>query len=126
MSNIIVDDGGVGGGAVDLLPGCRGFISNKKPISTGTKQNYGSLKSQCYFMLAEYVNAGKIWVRPTANKDTIIEELEQVKKDKEETDDKLRVLKKDKVKEILGRSPDYSDAMMMRIWFEIGAKDYFA
>lgn len=126
MSRIIVDDGGVGGGVVDMLNGCKPFVANKKPVVTSRRENFANLKSQLYFMLAEYVNGGKIWMRTEKDKDLIIEEFEQIKKDKEETDDKLRVIKKEKVKEILGRSPDYSDAIMMRIWFEIGEKDYFS
>ena len=125
MSHIVIDDGGVGGGLVDMMDGCRPFIANKKPISTTSRQNYGNLKSQLYFTLAEYINAGKIWVQPTGDRDTIIEELEQVKKDKEVTDEKLRVVKKETVKEMLGRSPDYSDCMSFRLIFEIDRMDYF-
>jgi len=126
MSQIIVDDDGVGGGVVDLLPGCKGFTANKKPVAVGARQNFANLKSQCYFMLADYVNASKIWIKPEKDQDLITEELEQVKKDKEETDDKLRVIKKELVKEMLGRSPDHGDTLMMRMWFEIAIKDYFA
>ncbi len=39
--------------------------------------------------------------------------------------DSEHILKKEYIKELLGRSPDYSDAMMMRLWYEIGMKDYF-
>jgi hypothetical protein len=40
-------------------------------------------------------------------------------------DGKKEVLPKDKVKEVLGRSPDHSDAIMMRAWFEFrGAKPF--
>ena len=126
MSHIVIDDGGVGGGLVDMMDGCRPFIANKKPIATNSRQNYGNLKSQLYFTLAEYINAGKIWVQPTGDRDTIIEELEQVKKDKEVTDEKLRVVKKETVKEMLGRSPDYSDCMSFRMLFEIDRMDYFS
>ena len=126
MSHIVIDDGGVGGGLVDMLPGCKPFVANKKPINTGSRQNYANLKSQLYFTLAEYINAGRIWVQPTENRDTIIEELEQVKKDKEVTDEKLRVVKKETVKEMLGRSPDYSDCMSFRLLFELDNMDYFA
>jgi len=126
MSNIIIDDGGVGGGLVDMLPGCRPFVANKKPINTGSRQNYFNLKSQLYFTLAQYVNDGRIWIQPGENRDTIIEELEQVKKDKEVTDDKLRVVKKDDTKEVLGRSPDYADCLSFRMWFELETLDYFA
>ena len=126
QSHIIIDDGGVGGGLVDMLPGCKPFIANRKPIVTDRRQNYANLKSQLYFTLAEYVTANRIWIKPQENRDTIIEELEQVKKDKEETDDKLRVIKKETVKEMLGRSPDYSDCLSFRLWFEIEKVDYFA
>jgi hypothetical protein len=125
MSQIIIDDGGVGGGVVDMLPGCKPFIANKKPLPLKHRQNYANMKSQLYFTLAEYINDGKIWVCVEKDRDTIIEELEQIKKDKDETDEKLRVVKKELVKEILGRSPDYSDAMMMRMFFELEAVDYF-
>lgn len=126
MSHIVCDDGGVGGGLVDLLPGCIPFVANKKPINTDRRQNYANLKSQLYFTLAEYINDGKLWVKPEENRDTIIEELEQVKKDKEITDEKLRVTKKEEVKEMLGRSPDYSDCMSFRMWFELDVVDYFS
>ena len=125
QSHIIIDDGGVGGGLVDMLPGCKPFVANRKPIVTNRRQNYANLKSQLYFTLAEYVNDGKIWIQPDRERETIIEELEQVKKDKEETDDKLRIIKKEVVKETLGRSPDYSDCLSFRMWFEIEKVDYF-
>jgi hypothetical protein len=37
-----------------------------------------------------------------------------------DSDKKKGVLSKEKVKEIIGRSPDFSDTMMMREWFELG------
>jgi len=113
-SNIVIDDDGVGGGVVDMLSGCIPFTANKKPVSTG--KNYANLKSQCYFILAEKVNKGEIFIQVDDYSSQIIEELEQVKKDKEETDDKLRVVKKDHVKDMIGRSPDFSDAIMMRMY----------
>lgn len=125
MSNVIVDSDGVGGGLADMLTGCRSFTANKKAVSVGSRQNFANIKSQLYFMLADFVNEGKIWIVKEDYRDKITEELEQVKREKELTDDKLRVVKKEYVKDMLGRSPDFSDAMMMRLWFEIGEKDYF-
>ena len=109
-----------------MLNGCKSFTANKKAVSTGSRQNFANIKSQLYFMLADLVNDGQIWVIPEVNRDKITEELEQVKREKELTDDKLRVVKKEYVKDMLGRSPDFSDAMMMRLWFDIGEADYFA
>jgi hypothetical protein len=118
-SDIVVDDDGVGGGLVDMLPGCQPFVANRKPVFTNAKQNYANLKSQCYFVLAEKINAGEIFIEPDKYKNEITEELEQIKKDKEETDQKLAVVKKDHVKDVLGRSPDFSDAIMMRMYLSL-------
>lgn len=126
MSNIYLDESGVGGGVLDMLSGAKGFQANKKPISTGSRQNYRNLKAQCMFTLAEYINQGKIWIRPIDYKDEIIEELEQLKKSKELTDDKLDVIKKDEQKEMLGRSPDFLDALSIKMMPELDVTDYFS
>ena len=68
--------------------------------------------------MAERINKGEIYLTSKENEDEIIEELEQVKRDNVDKDGKLSILPKDKVKEILGRSPDFSDALMMRMYFE--------
>lgn len=120
-SNIIVDEDGVGGGVVDILQ-CEGFVNNSTPLEIdGVKQNYNNLKSQCYFLLAQKINAGEIYVKTDdiEVKNSLIQELEQVKRKDMDKDGKLAVLSKDIVKEKIGRSPDYSDAMMMRMYFEI-------
>jgi len=124
-SNIIVDEDGVGGGVVDMLR-CKGFVSNKSPIKRGNgDHNYNNLKSQCYFMLAKFVNERRIWVQTDNNniKDELMQELEVVKKDNLYKDGKNAVLKKEVVKDMIGRSPDYSDALMMRMWFELGRNE---
>lgn len=121
LSNIICDDDGVGGGVVDIL-GCEGFVNNSSPLpnkETKEPENYNHLKSQCYFKLAEMVNKNEIWIRNDLYRDVIIQELEQVKQHNMDKDGKKQVVPKDKVKELLGRSPDYSDMLMMRMWFEL-------
>jgi hypothetical protein len=124
-SNIIVDEDGVGGGVVDMLR-CKGFVSNKSPIKRGNGDfNYNNIKSQCYFMLAKFVNERRIWVQTDNNniKDELMQELEVVKKDNLYKDGKNAVLKKEVVKDMIGRSPDYSDALMMRMYFELGRNE---
>jgi phage terminase large subunit len=49
----------------------------------------------------------------------IIQELEYVKQWNMDKDGKRQVMPKDKVKEFIGRSPDFSDTLMMREWFEL-------
>jgi len=114
-SQIICDEDGVGGGVVDY--GFKGFVNNSKAL-TG---NYINLKSECYYKLAELMNQAGVWVMSedvTIRKE-LTEELEWVQRHNADKDGKLAVLPKDKVKEHLGRSPDISDALMMRMWFEL-------
>lgn len=121
--NIVIDEDGIGGGVVDHLPGCRGFVNGSKPLeptSGPNTSNYANLKSQCYFLLADYVNNLKIGITkdidPTAKK-LIIEDLEQIKKHDADKDRKLQVTPKEDIKKNLGRSPDFGDALMMRMLF---------
>ncbi len=118
VSRIIADEDGVGGGVVDILH-CKGFVNNSRPLRD---ENYVNLKSQCYYRLAERINKDGLFIKcdNVTMKDNIIQELEQVKQHNMDKDGKKAVLPKDKVKEMIGRSPDFSDALMMREWFDIG------
>jgi hypothetical protein len=117
LGNIIVDDDGIGGGVRDILR-CKPFVNNGKVINN---ENYQNLKTQCYYKLAEYINANKIYIQTnnTNIKEELTKELEQVRRDKIDKDTKLAILPKEKVKQIIGRSPDYSDALMMRMYYEL-------
>lgn len=124
QSNIIVDDDGVGGGVTDILD-CNGFVNNSAPLDnpeTREKENFNNLKSQCYFKLAELVNKNQIYIVPGEYNDLITQELEQVKQYNMDKDGKKQIVPKDKVKELLGRSPDFADMIMMRMWFILRIK----
>lgn len=116
-SHIIVDEDGVGGGVKDGISGCKGFVNGSKALKN---ENFQNLKTQCFFKLAELVNEGKVAVKDKAHKQTIIEELEVIKRDKIDKDtQKLSIIPKDTIKTLLGRSPDIADALMMRMWYEV-------
>ena len=117
LRNIIVDEDGVGGGVKDYLR-CTGFVNNARPLK---KENYQNLKTQCYYKLADLINKAQIGIECTdVNvKNNIIEELEQVRMKDADKDNKLQMIPKDTVKAIIGRSPDYSDALAMRCYYEI-------
>tara|TARA_Y100001973_G_scaffold104411_1_gene174270 strand:- start:479 stop:1789 length:1311 start_codon:yes stop_codon:yes gene_type:complete len=117
LRNIIVDEDGVGGGVVDILR-CRGFVNNSKALKG---ENYQNLKTQCYYKLSEMINTGQIGIstKDISIKRDIIEELEQVRSKDMDKDNKLQIIPKDKVKDMIGRSPDYSDAMAMRMYYVI-------
>jgi phage terminase large subunit len=124
LSNVICDEDGVGGGVVDVL-GCTGFINNSRPMEVDNQVvQYQNLKTQCYYKLAEVIQSNNLYIQSEdANvNDEITKELEQVKRDKIDSDGKLQLMSKDKVKQAIGRSPDYSDALMMRMYFEFKPK----
>lgn len=128
-SSILIDEDGVGGGSVDILK-CKGFVNNSialPGVEPNIDQkghikpdNFVNLKSQCYFKLADRINSGDLYIECEESlKQVVIEELEQVKQYNMDKDGKKAVMPKDKVKEVLGRSPDFSDTLMMREWFDL-------
>lgn len=121
-ANVVFDADGIGGGVTGHIPGAKSFVNGAKQMRyKGKEENYINLKTQCYFHLAEQINAGACyWAceMPEGAKDNLIEELEQVKRDTV-TDGKLRLVSKEQVKKVIGRSPDLSDALMMRVFFEL-------
>ena len=86
-------------------------------------RSYDNLKSQCYFKLAELINDNKIYINSDGSqKQKIIEELEQVKQKAVDNDGSKGIISKDKVKAAIGRSPDFSDCLAMRMIFEYTPK----
>lgn len=130
FSQIIIDEDGIGGGVLDLVRGAKGFMGNSVPFPIwDTRQfkfvpaNYQNLRNQCYFTLAEYINNHKIAIKDESIKDILREDLSVIKQKNIDTDGKLSIISKDDMKEIIGRSPDVSDMMMMRMYFEFKKPD---
>jgi Terminase large subunit, T4likevirus-type, N-terminal len=140
-SQIAVDAIGVGAGVASslLLDGIIGYKSSYGAIRTDedptklpnvhyTKEakltsDYLNLRSQCVFTLAELVNNHKIAIRigDLRAKEEIIEEL-ALCQDASKGDGKRMATPKDDIKALLGRSPDKSDTLLMRMYFEIRGK----
>ena len=113
-SEIVFDNDGIGGFAGMNFPGAYSFNNGSSPLN---RENYQNVKSQCYFKLAEVVNKNEMYF-PIEDDDIqqrVTEELEQVKRKDIDKDGKLAVVAKEQVKAVIGRSPDFSDAMMMRM-----------
>lgn len=116
-SNTIADEDGVGGGVVDYLQ-CKGFVNNSRAKNG---ENYDNLKSQCSIKMAEKINNKEVVEAcddQRVMQDTT-EEMEQVKIKDVDKDGKLAIISKDKVKELIGRSPDDWDSIMMRYFFHL-------
>ena len=115
LSNVIVDEDGIGGGVVDSL-GCTGFVNGSRP----NNPNYTNLKSECGYKLSEQISS--IWINcdlEQKNIDYIQQELGQLKTYDADKDGKLKILPKEKIKESIGRSPDFLDCFIMRMLPEV-------
>lgn len=123
-SRVIYDSDGVGAFVGGFVKGAQAFVNNaapeKKDTNPNTKpENYQNLKTQCYYKLADVINERGIYlaaVTDSAEQHYVTEELEQVRSVDPENDQKLRIQPKKITKQNIGRSPDFSDMMMMRMW----------
>ena len=123
-SHAIADEDGIGGGVVDTVRGIKGFIANRAPFPnrlTGKPDNYKNLKTQCAYLLADFVNDRKIRIEcdDPVLQQRIIEELSTIKRKDPDKEGKLEIEPKEKQKEMLGHSPDIADMLIMRMYFEL-------
>ncbi len=122
-SNTIADEDGVGGGVIDFL-NCKGFVNGSRALND---ENYNNLKSQCGYKMAQKIvnrEVGEICDNAEV-KSITSEEMEQVKQKDIDKDGKVALIGKDIVKQMIGRSPDEWDSIMMRYYFELAHQVFF-
>ena len=122
-SNTICDEDWVWWWVVDQLL-CKGFVNNSSPIVNEENRwirNYKNLKDQCYFELLPFVLSNKIKLIVNSDdvKECIIEELDVIKQKNPDKEWKLQISTKEEIKRLIWRSPDFADAIAMRMWFEL-------
>lgn len=121
LTNILVDEDGIGGGVKDNLH-CRGFINNSRPRN----KQYNNLKSECGYRLSEL--ASTIWIDipvTLTERETIEQELGMLKTYQTDKDGKLQILPKNKIKDVIGRSPDWLDTFIMRMDYQVTGKGVY-
>lgn len=120
-SRCLADEDGVGGGVVD---NCKivGFRNNAKPINP----TYHKIKDECGYRLAERIQDIYFSANVSDEDKTKIEqELAQLKTYESDKDGKLRILPKEKIKQNIGRSPDWLDVFTMRMYYDIANVNTF-
>ncbi len=123
VNKIAYDSDGVGKYLMQYLKNAKPIINNGKPYKG---ENYKNLKTQLYFKLCELIREGKIKILDSKFRREIEEELISIKhKPKDTSDGKIEMNSKAEVKRIIGRSPDYSDAMAYRMLFELTNKGVY-
>ena len=144
---VIIDQDGVGGKVVKL-GGYKGFSGNDTPMedpSIRKKENYKNLKTQFYYRFAERVNNEEVAL-PISNENVVIDhqfgvkiklkgkildvrdlikqDLRAIKAKDRDSEGKKQINSKEEQKTSLrGRSPDFSDGMMLRVYFEFNSGD---
>ena len=121
---VVVDEDGVGGGVVDHI-GCLGFLNNGQPYpdpSSNEKENYRNAQAQCIYKLADHINNHDVVIPrdliSREEEEQITRECEQLQSWNVDSDGKLEAKPKAEIKEDIGRSPDWRDAMFMRCVFD--------
>lgn len=123
-SHTVVDSDGLGAYLESYLQHIKTFHGGGRPVDA---KEYTNLKSECAYKLAELVNKRAIKIICSRQQQQLIaEELGVLKRGKPDNDEmKKHIIKKETMKELLsGRSPDYLDMLLMRMYFEIKRPAY--
>ncbi len=127
--HVLVDADGVGGGVFDLVPGIVGFNGGAAPFGVvGEKENrerYENLKTQCLYHLADKARQRQVAVsEPSiATREQLANDLQQFKRRDPDKEGKLKAVKKEDIKQALGRSPDVGDTFLMRSYFDLRLRE---
>lgn len=134
--NVMLDGVGLGDSIADRgrLKGCTVFKGSFAPVKTDkdiskaidtgihnlkpTKSDFLNLRAQTYFALANAISARRIKVHCT------VEQAENIKRELNATVElegkgKTQLIPKEDVKRIVGHSPDLSDVLAMRMYYDI-------
>jgi len=124
-ANIAYDSDGVGGFIEGFIKGAYPFKNNRRAFM---HENYENLKAQMYYKMGDRISRMGYYVLPEVRNKRIgtktfeqhvMEERRAIKRDKPLDDGKLRIIPKSQmIEEIIGHSPDFMDAWMMRECFE--------
>lgn len=128
-AHVLIDADGVGGGVVDLLPGCIGFNGAAAPFGVigemETRERYENLRVQCIYHAAERARNRQIAITEPniAIREMIAEDLQQFKRRDAGKEGKLKVVKKEDIISALGHSPDIGDTIAMRSYFDLRLRE---
>jgi hypothetical protein len=122
-SNVVADSDGLGAYL-------ESYIKNIKEFHGGSRsfdKVFNNLKSECGFKLAELINRRELYIIASEDQKAEIKRqlMTCLKRDKLDIDDgKKKLISKEKMKEVLGNSPDYLDMLLMLMYFRL-RKSYF-
>lgn len=116
-SRFVVDSTGMGSYLESYIEGIKEFNF----AQAAEDPQFLKLKDECAFKLAEVINKRQIWIICTPEVAELIkQELGVLKEDDIDADTKKRkIISKADMKGLLGRSPDFLDWLILRMYFEV-------
>ena len=126
------DLSGIGQSFKGFFPNAQPF-NNRESVDDRYKGQFDNIKSQCVYLFYHALNDGSISINPDildiklsgkdyknmALRDILMKERKAIKKDINQTDKGFCVIKKIDMKKLVGHSPDFIEAMLMRFIFDI-------
>lgn len=118
-SRIVADSDGLGAYLADYLQGIKAFHGGASAVN---KAEFANIKSECAFKLAEKINARQL--RIICNNDDQIQRIKDelmllIAESITSDTSKRKLISKDEMKRMVGHSPDYLDALLMGMYFDI-------
>lgn len=123
-SKTVVDSDGLGNYLDSYLVGIKKFRGGAAAFN---EKDFGNLKSECGYKLAELINKRLIRIICTdEQKQAIIQELGVLKSmDVDKDEARKRIISKKEMRELLGHSPDYMDMLIMSMIFRVKPKSAY-
>lgn len=120
-SNIVADSDGLGQYLESYIKNIKTFHGGSTKLSVKYKKEYKNIKTACAFKLAEKINNRDYYIKCNrTQEEEIKKEISMcLKRGNVDSDGKIELIKKDKMKELLGRSPDYLDTLIMLQYWDI-------
>jgi hypothetical protein len=118
-SNITYDADGLRkftANSLSKLTAAKPFVNNSAPLKD---KQFRNLKTECAFMLKEYLEKSLIFIADLEFKKQIMSDLEQICREPTDDEGKIKLESKKELKKRTGRSPDWFDALLMRFIFEL-------
>lgn len=119
-TQIVADSDGLGAYLESYIKNIKTFHGNGRAVN---HELFGNIKDECGFKLAEVINNRLIKIDCTEEEEELIKKEISICLKRDNLDaDKKRLIKKPKMKELLGYSPDFLDVLLMGMIFEIEIK----
>ena len=129
---IAFDAGGVGIALRGFLRSSVSFVGSAAPIETNedkkeyqkkvlARPQYRNLRAQCYHYAATKVNDCEAYFAPESGylREQIGQEMRAIRKVDMLEGGKYQIVKKEEIKDRIGRSPDLADTFSMRAIFDL-------